>query len=86
MLCLCMHVAHFGPLTEAWYLGTICIFHNMATVIHDAHIIHYHMDPAQLVVLVWCYFTHNNYLIVQCWIRATLLDLTIITPVGAPHV
>ena len=46
MLGLHVHVAPFAPLTDAWYLSTVWIFHNMTIVNKDAHIIHHHMDPA----------------------------------------
>ena len=72
-------------LMDALYLVVINIF-IMDLVIYDAHIIHYHMDPLWLVTVVWSYFTHPDYLVIHCWIWATLLHPTIITPLGTQSV
>ena len=39
----------------------------------DAHIIYYHMNAFQSVVLACSYISHPNYLVVQCWISAVVL-------------
>ena len=67
------------------YLVIISIF-IMDLSIYDAHIIHCNMNPLQSVALGWSYFTHLDYLVICCWIWATLLHPTIITPAGAPNV
>ena len=55
-------------LTKYLYSVLVWIF-IMAFVIYSAHIIHYHMDPSQLVVLGQSYFMHPQ--LSGC----TLLDL-----------
>ena len=55
-------------------------FHN-GPFIYSPHLIHFHMDPAWSVALGESYFTHHSYLVVHCWIQAT-----IITPVWAQNV
>ena len=71
--------------TDALYLAVKQIF-IMDLVIYDAHNVHYHMNPLQLVTLSGYYFTHLDYLAMHCWIWATLLHTTYITATGASSV
>ena len=57
----------------------------MDLVIYDTNIVYYHMDPLWSVALHQSYFTQPNYMVILCWIQATLLHPTIITQLGAPH-
>ena len=43
----------------------------MALVIYNAHIIHFHMDHSQSVILGQRYFAHHGYLVVHWWIWVT---------------
>ena len=59
-------------LMDALYLALKQIF-IMDLVIHDAHIIHYHMNPLWSVSLGHNYITHLDYMVIHCWIHTTLL-------------
>ena len=45
----------------------------MVLHMNDEHIVYFHMDTTQSVGLVQTYFSHPEFLIVQCWIHATFL-------------
>ena len=55
---------------------------NMALYIHDQHILYYHMDAYWSIMMWQSYFLHPNYLVVQRWIRATLIYPTNIILAG----
>ena len=71
--------------TDALYSVVIWTF-IMDLVIYDAHLMNYHMAPLWSATLGQSYFMHLDYLVICCWIWATLLHPTIITPVGALNV
>ena len=78
--CLWVYVPGLCILTDALYLVIVQIF-GMAPLFTT--LIHFHMDPTWLVALG--YFAHHDYLVVCCWIQASLLDPAIITPGGTKH-
>ena len=57
----------------------------MVLELNNAHIIYYYMDKTQSVGLLWTYFAHSDYMIIQGWIHATCLYPDTINKTG-PHV
>ena len=53
----------------------------MALMFNDDHLMYYHMD-VQSVGLAQTYFTHLDYLVVQCWVQATYLSADTINQIG----
>ena len=49
----------------------------MALAFNSDHIIYYDMDAMQSVVLMWTYFIHPTYLVVQYWVH-TYMHLLIL--------
>ena len=52
----------------------------MALALNDNHIIYYHMDEQCSICLSYTYFTGSGYLVVQCWVCATLFHPGMINP------
>ena len=70
-----------GCLTDALYWSGKTDF-DRGPCHYDTHIIHYNnMNLLLLVALDQSYFAHPDYLVICCWIWATLLHLINITPV-----
>ena len=65
--------------------GGILIPPNMALHMKNAHIIHHHRDATQLVGFAWSYISNTDYLVVQCWVHASILALES-TFLGKPQV
>ena len=55
-------------------------------VIYDVHIIHYYLNAKWSVTLGQSYIVHQAYLVIFCWIWATLLCPMNITAAGALNV
>ena len=84
--CLCMKVVCLWLFDGSSLYCAIVQIYIMALITYDANTIHFHMNFVWSVALGQSYITHHHYLVVQCWIWATLLHPMIITLVGAPNV
>ena len=54
-------------------ISSILIAYNMALLMNDAYIMYHHMDSSLSVGLVQSYFSHPDYLALQCWVHTDVL-------------
>ena len=79
--CLCFLLLGIGECSNTAPLclndisihGSILFTLTVALHVDNDHIRYYHMHARWLVGLVQNYFFHPDYLIIQCWVHATLL-------------
>ena len=80
--CLVFEYHTFVCLNNISILGGIIITVNMALHMNNAYINHCHMDTTWSVGLAWSHLSHPDYLVIQCWVYATILFLDSITTTG----